>query len=123
MEMFGRLASNAEVKKLKDDRQVISFTLVLNDTYRSKGEIKKRVTYVDCSYWRSAGIAPYLNKGTIVEVSGNIGVNAYLNSENIAKAKITFHVNKIKLHGSNKKEETKPIAPAEITEPLEDLPF
>ncbi|MDB5230784.1 MAG: single-stranded DNA-binding protein [Chitinophagaceae bacterium] len=123
MQMFGRLVSQAEVKKLKDDRQVISFIIALNDTFRSNGETKKRVTYVDCSYWRSLGVAPYLSKGAMVEIAGNIGVNAYLNKEGIAKARITFHVNDLKLHGSKKDDEPASENPSELTKPLEDLPF
>lgn len=130
MEITARITADAVVKKLKDERQVVNFSVAINDSYKPKGsdQVTKVVTYVDCSYWTNPGIAQYLTKGTIVELHGRIGINAYLNMQGEAKASLRFHVNSIKLHGGNKTtakpvETSAPVIAGELTEPLDDLPF
>ena len=72
------------------------------------------------------GIAPYLTKGTLVELYGRIGVNAWTNAEGEAKAALNFHVGNIKLHGGRKANEKDPqknevAGPAQSA--ADDLPF
>lgn len=131
MEIIARLTADSVVKTIRNDRQVVNFSVAINDSYKQKGstEVTKIVTYVDCSYWGPAGIAAYLTKGTTVELYGRIGVNAYINGKGEAKANLRFHVNNIKLHGGGRKSTQQPApqpvgtnAP-ELTEPLDDLPF
>ena len=130
MEITARLTANAEVKTLKDERQVVNFNVAINDSYKPKGssEITKLVTYVQCAYWVNSNIAQYLTKGTLVELQGRIGVNAYNNMRGEAKAALTFHVNSIKLHGkpkyeSNSTEAAAPVATEAGAEQTDDLPF
>ncbi len=130
MEIIARLTADAAVKTLKDERQVVNFSVAINDSYKPKGsdQATKLVTYVDCSYWANPSIAQYLTKGTLVELYGRIGVNAYLNMQGEAKGSLRFHVNHIKLHGGSKTtvkapEVSTPVIAGELTEPMEDLPF
>lgn len=99
MEITGRLTRDAVVAKTAKDRQVVNFSIAVNDTYKTKdsNEVKKIVTFIDCSYWLSAGIAQWLKKGTMVELFGRIGVNAYLSSEGKAVGSLTFHTSNIKI--------------------------
>ena len=98
MEIIGTVTQNANVKTLKDERKVVSFSIVMNDYYRTKGgERKNMATFIDCSYWMGDKIAAYITKGTVVSLYGRIGINAYTNMEGVAKASLTFHVNDIKL--------------------------
>ncbi len=126
MELTGRLTADAKVSTVKGERKVVNFSVAVNDNYKPKGsEVStKVVTYFNCSYWMNPGIAEYLNKGTLVEVQGRVSVNAWKNAEGEAKASLNFHVNSIKLHGKSNaaSKETIPAA-AEITEPIDDLPF
>lgn len=127
MEMTARLTGDAKISTLKNEKQVVNFNVAINDSYKAKGshETTKMVTYVQCDYWVNPGIAQYLTKGSLVELQGRIGVNAYTGKDGEAKATLTFHVNTIKLHGSSSiKNET----PAKTTEPAkepaaDDLPF
>ena len=127
MEMTARLTGDAKISNLKNEKQVVNFNVAINDSYKAKGsnETTKIVTYVQCDYWVNPGIAQYLTKGTLVELQGRIGVNAYTGKDGEAKATLTFHVNTIKLHGSGS---TKNESPAITTEPAkepaaDDLPF
>lgn len=99
MEITGRLTRDAVVAKTANDREVVNFSIAVNDSYKAKGsaETTKIVTYIDCSYWLSSGVAQWLKKGTMVELFGRVGVNAYLNSEGKAVASLTFHTSNIKM--------------------------
>ena len=126
MEITARLTGDAKISTLKNEKQVVNFNVAINDSYKAKGgnETTKIVTYVQCDYWVNPGIAQYLTKGTLVELQGRIGVNAYTGKDGDSKATLTFHVNSIKLHGSRDKNET----PAKTIEPAkepaaDDLPF
>jgi single-strand DNA-binding protein len=148
--LIGRLTENASVKTLPDDRQVVNFSIAMNHSFTPKGGEKRKVTtYAQCSYWMGTGIAAYLTKGTLVEVAGFISVDAYTSLQGDAKGVLKFHCNAIQLHGGGDKAkqipqedtpetENKTITPAspkgkktkktaqnaaEVTEPIDDLPF
>jgi single-strand DNA-binding protein len=126
MEIIGRVTKDATVTKLKDERQVVNFSIVMNDYFKPKGDEEgvKITTYVNCDYWINPKIAGKLTKGKIVELSGRIGVNAYNNQQGEAKASLTFHVNNIKLYGSaNSKDDVTTNDTVAIEETADDLPF
>ena len=130
MEITARVTGDAKISTLKNDRQVVNFSVAINDSYKPKGstEITKMVTYVQCDYWVNPNIAQYLTKGTLVELQGRIGVNAYKGNDGEAKASLTFHVNTIKLHGNSKQQTTEvhkivSMVAAEVKAPADDLPF
>lgn len=98
--IVGRLTKNAEINILKNDRQVVNFSIAINDNYKTKqGEIKEQTTFYNCSYWINAKIAPYLTKGTLVELSGRIRSNAWIGKDGEIKSGLNFHTSSIKLHG------------------------
>jgi single-strand DNA-binding protein len=103
MEMTARVTGDAKISTLKNDRKVVNFNVAINDSYKAKGstEPTKIVTYVQCAYWINTGIAQWLTKGTLVELQGRVGINAYKSIGGEAKASLTFHVNTIKLHGKS----------------------
>lgn len=135
MELTGRLTGDAIIKTLPDERQVVNFSIAINDYYRSKGaaEGKEFTLYVSCSYWKSTSVAAKLLKGTIVEVSGRMYIRAYIGTDSEPKASLNLHCNSIKVHGLTSKkqkgnsEEAKPEAPIESMaaqmEPEDDIPF
>src|SRR5690348_18480443 len=101
MELTGRLTANAVIKTLPDERQVVNFTIAVNDYYKPKGaaEGKEFTLYVSCSYWKGTGVATKLTKGSIVEVSGRMFVRAYNGTDHEPKASLNIHCNTIKVHG------------------------
>ena len=131
MEIIGRLTADAKVNTLKDERQVVNFGIAMNDYFRPKNseQGKKITTYVQCAYWINSNIAERLTKGTMVELFGRIGANAYSGMNGEAKATLTFHVNNIKIHGITKANTNSSIAETENAdttnniEPKDDLPF
>jgi single-strand DNA-binding protein len=127
MEIIGRLTADAKVNTLKDDRKVVNFSIAINDSYRAKGadERTQVTTYVNCAYWISTSISAHLTKGTLVELSGRIGVDAWNNMQGEAKATLRFHVSTIKLHGKPNRAsgDSKPVGAPAGTGATDDLPF
>lgn len=119
MEIVGRLTKDAEVKTLKDERQLVVFTVAINEYYSTKDGQKHDVTnFISCSYWISTKVAEHLTKGSIVQLYGHIGINIYT-VMNEAKGNLTFHTNSIKIVQKYKKENV----PEKKPETADDLPF
>jgi len=108
MEITGRLTADASVQQANNDKQVVNFSIAINDNYKSKGstEVKEVTTYIECSYWLNTKTAQWLKKGTLVQLFGRIGINVYNNSEGVAVGILTFHTNNIKILVFAKKSET-----------------
>ncbi len=136
MELTGRITADAVVSTTKSGKEVIEFSIAINDYYKPKGaaEAVQVTQYVECSYWISTGVASRLLKGAVAELSGRISVQPYIGKDGTAKASLNMHCNTIKVHGGNsfgKAKETrtgtgeKPDIEniAAITEPMDDIPF
>ncbi|RPD44017.1 single-stranded DNA-binding protein [Paracnuella aquatica] len=126
MTIVGRLTRDAVVNQLKDEREVVNFSIAVNDYFKPKsGEAIKVATFFNCAYWISTKVAANLKKGTLVEVTGRIYVNAYPGADGTAKASLNCHVNNIKIHAWPKEVEV--IGKAEQATPndasSEDVPF
>jgi len=94
----GRLTDHAQVKTLKDGRQLVVFTVAVNESYKPKdGKRVEATNFFNCSYWLTTAIAKSLTKSSIVSVCGHIGINAYETKNHEFKANLTFHANTIKL--------------------------
>ncbi|WP_294957130.1 single-stranded DNA-binding protein [uncultured Flavobacterium sp.] len=128
MEITGRIVKDASVFKVKQNREVVNFSIAVNDSYKPKGstETKKIVTYIDCSYWLSAGLAQWLKKGTLVQLFGRIGLNVYIGNDAQAHGSLTFHTSDIKIlvfaQAENPKAVPAPKQQKESENP-DDLPF
>jgi single-strand DNA-binding protein len=122
MLIIGRITKDAVVKQLKDEKQVVEFSVAVNDYYKPKnGEAKQFTLYVNCAYWFGTKISERLKKGALVEMEGRAYLNAYNDMQDEPKASLNLHVNTIKIHGTAK--QTEPAATAEPAGVTEDLPF
>lgn len=132
MLIIGRITKDAVVNQLKGEREVVNFSVAINDYYKPKGSEQgvKTTTFINCSYWISSKIAARLTKGALVELNGRISVNAWLDKEGNPKGSLNCHVNNITIHQSSNSiavdgsgQLQTADSPAEITEPIDDLPF
>lgn len=137
MNITGRLTRDAEVRTTSQDRQVVHFSVAINDSYRNKqGERIEQATYFDCSYWITPNVARLLTKGTLVELSGRVSTRAWTGNDGEPRAGLNFHTSQIKLHslsradgsGSKKAETVQAAAQAENNKVTaqgteNDLPF
>lgn len=99
MEITGRIVKDASVFKVKENSEVINFSIAVNDSYKPKNstEVKKMVTYIDCAYWLSPKSAQWLKKGALVQLFGRIGINVYIGNDSQAHGSLTFHTSHIKI--------------------------
>lgn len=112
--IVGRITKNAQINTLKDQRQVVNFSVAINDYYKTKaGERKEQTTFYNCSYWISPNVAKILTKGTLVELTGRISPSAWIGRYGEIKSGLNFHTSRIKLHGGGKQNDRNAEAPFE----------
>lgn len=103
MEITGRLVADAAVRNIEGDRTVTSFRVAVNRRYVSGGEQREDTTFIDCAYWRSDAVAPYLTKGLLVQLFGHISARPWVNRDGEPMASLNFYTNEIKLLGASRK--------------------
>src|ERR1700733_4488339 len=118
MEFTGTITSDATVATVKGDKEVVNFSVAINDRYKPKGatEAKEFTTYINIAWWMGKGIMKILTKGSIVTINGRLYVNAYNDMSGNAKASINCHADAIKLIRCKKSEAPKQPEPNELTE-------
>ncbi|MDI5950310.1 single-stranded DNA-binding protein [Flavobacterium yafengii] len=99
MEITGRITADATIHKVNSDKQVVNFSIAINDSYKPKNSTEPReiVTNIDCSYWLNAKTAEWLKKGALVQLFGRIGLSVYNSSDGKALGRLTFHTNSLKI--------------------------
>ena len=136
MNITGRLTKDAKVSTLSDSRQVVNFSVAINESYKNKkGDKVEQTTFFDCAYWISPRVAEWLTKGTVVELTGMVSARAWTGNDGEPRAGLNFNTSNIKLHGGGKKSEgaqalkTGQTAEqgenkkATLKEPEDDIPF
>ena len=125
MNIIGRVTKDAQVRTLSNSKQVVNFSVAINDSYRNKaGERVEQTTYFDCAYWISPKVAGILTKGTLVELTGRVSARAWTGNNGEAHAGLNFNTSQIKTHGGGKKSETVQATTGTTTDkPENDLPF
>lgn len=127
MNIIGRLTRDAKISALESGKQVVNFSVAVNDQYRNKqGERVELTEYFVCAYWVSPGVAAILTKGTLVELTGRVSARAWTSSDGQLKASLNFHTSQIKFHGGGRRtEEHSPSGAASRSKKAkkDDLPF
>ena len=125
MNITGRLTRDAQVHTTPKDKQVVNFSVAINDSYRNKqGKRIEQTTFFDCSYWISSKVAAILTKGTLVELTGRVSARAWTGNDGEAHAGLNFHTSHIKLHGGgNKAKDGNASNTKQTKETEDDLPF
>lgn len=147
LQLIGNLGKDAIVNNV-NGKSVINFTVAHTERYKdAQGNQKDRTVWVDCSYWTDrTAVAPYLKKGTQVFVDGQPDVRTYTTQDGRQGATLSLRVASVQLLGGKGNEGgaaggensgsqnyqssqaySQPPASvpsaAELTEPLDDLPF
>lgn len=106
MNIIGRLTRDAQISTLPNDKQVVNFSVAINESYRNKqGERMEHTEYFNCAYWLSTNVAKVLTKGTLVELTGRVSARAWIGGDGEAHAALNFHTSNIKLHGGGRRTE------------------
>ncbi|MDW8848913.1 single-stranded DNA-binding protein [Flavobacterium sp. MMLR14_040] len=106
MNITGRVTRDAQVRTLSDSRQVVNFSVAINESYKNKkGDRVEQTTFFECAYWISPRVAEWLTKGTVVELTGMVSARAWKGNDGEPRAGLNFNTSNIKLHGGGKKSE------------------
>jgi single-strand DNA-binding protein len=97
MEITGRLVADATVRAVNAEKKVTGFRVAVNRRYRSQGEQKVETAYIDCSYWRGEGIAPFLTKGMLVQLSGFMTAEPWVSRDGEPMASLRFRTEEINM--------------------------
>jgi len=94
----GRIGSDAETATLQSGTAVVSWSVADQQGWGDK----KHTLWIKCAMFgdRATKVAPYLTKGTLVEVVGTPNVEAWVKKgDGTAQAQIKLTVQEVKLHG------------------------
>lgn len=136
MNITGRLTKDAKVSTLSDSRQVVNFSVAINESYKNKkGDRVEQTTFFECAYWISPRVAEWLTKGTVVELTGMVSARAWTGNDGEPRAGLNFNTSNIKLHGGSQKSDgTRAVKNGQtaeqgenkkvtVKEPEDDIPF
>lgn len=106
-ELIGHLGADAVVKNVNDSSFV---TFRVADTYSvriTNGVREEKTRWVDVTMNRYDAILPYLLKGTLVYVRGNLDTRLYSSEKDrCMKCGLTIHAQEIQLLSAGKKTES-----------------
>lgn len=140
LQAIGHLGKDAITNNVSG-KSVINFTVAHSEKYKNaQGEQVSKTTWIECAYWiASTAIAPYLKKGTQVYVEGTPEVKTFAKNDGSTGTSLNCRVFQVQLLGGgngqqgasegpapkqqNQSAAANGGAPAEFTEPIDDLPF
>ncbi len=134
LQIIGNLGKDCVVNTV-NGKNVINFTVAHTEKYKdSQGNQQEKTTWVDCAYWTDrTGISPYLTKGKQVFVEGQPEVRTFTRQDGTSGASLSLRVREVQLLGgrgdggsataSSGASTSSVPSPADITEPVDDLPF
>ena len=150
LHVIGHLGKDGVVNNV-NGKNVINFTVAHSEKFKdAQGVQKDKTLWVDCAYWTErTGIAPYLKKGTQVYAEGVPDIRTYTTADGRQGSTLSLRVSTVHLLGGRNGEgqggdqnyQERPTtnssasgnigagssvqnqSAADITEPLDDLPF
>lgn len=97
MNISGRLTHDATVSKTPTGKEVVNFSVAVNDGYKNRqGEWVDDTAFIECAYWRSAKPASWLKQGLYVELTGQISARAWQEDNGNLRAGLNFKTSFIK---------------------------
>ncbi len=145
LQVIGNLGKDCVLNQV-NGKNVINFSVAHTEKFKdSSGATKEKTTWVECAYWTDrTGVAPYLKRGSQVYVEGIPELRHYTKNDGTAGTTLSLRVVSLQLVG-NRPEGQPPVsngyqpaaaqsapsagnysavpAPAEVHEPIDDLPF
>ena len=102
LDIIGNLGNNCNVQTV-NGKEVINFSIAHTEKWKDmQGVSKEKTTWVECSFWDSVKLAPYLLKGTLVSVQGAPDCRAYTTNTGASAVQLRCKVSRLQLLGSAK---------------------
>ncbi|MDR2272031.1 MAG: single-stranded DNA-binding protein [Sphingobacterium sp.] len=122
--LTGRVTKDAQVKTFESGRSVVNFNVVQNRYYKNKeGKRIEQAEYFQCSFWRTAKVAPYITKGQIIELFGETSADVFTDREGKQRPVMRLKVDQIVFHSASRKEGDNSTEPVTENADSEHLPF
>ena len=123
----GRLTDTVKVKQTNTGKQVLNFSIAVNDYSGNK----ERVNYFDFVAFDKPNLVPYLLKGPLVGITGRLRQNRWETQDGSKRSKVEIVANNIELLGKAKEQTEQPQTQTQpmtgiVTEPTlydADIPF
>jgi single-strand DNA-binding protein len=139
MQIIGNLGKDCVVNTV-NGKSVINFTVAHTEKYKdSQGNLQEKTTWVDCAYWTDkTAIAQYLVKGKQVYAEGQPEARSFQRNDGTPGSSLSLRVREVQLLGGKNESGGSTyqnsnasassgtgnnIPAAEVTEPVDDLPF
>lgn len=113
----GRVAGEVEVRQTSGGHSAYKFTIAVNNSERTNtGEYEETTTWIRCTAWGKQGesIAKFVEKGSLVAVSGKLVLNEWTNKDGQIKKDLEMSISEYTIISSNKKSETKEMAKSAV---------
>ena len=130
----GRVGQDAEVTYTPQGIAVAKFSLAIDNGKDKEGQARS-ATWIKCAIWRERAekLAPYIKKGIVVAVSGDVDARAWMDKQSgDARCQMEVNVNNFTFGGSPKSNDESS-APAQAARPVQaaapipiddsDIPF
>lgn len=81
--IMGRITRDLELRRTQDGTAVTSFTVAVDDDFKSKATGEKKTYFLDVVAWRQAAefACQYLSKGRMVVVEGKLTVRDWTDKD------------------------------------------
>jgi single-strand DNA-binding protein len=115
--VMGRLTKEIELQETTSKKNVISFTLAVNDPYD-----KKKADFIDCVAWNNSAVflAKYAKKGDVISVEGKISTRTYESTSGVSVKKTEIVTNRVQIvsknYGDSEKQETEDVEETTVKE-------
>jgi|SRR5690625_868358 len=93
----GNLGQDAETRFTRSGDAVVSFSVAVKSGYGDK----EKITWARCSMFgkRGEAVAPYLNKGQLVGINGEVTLNDWTDRDGMKRTSLEVRVNDLTLLG------------------------
>jgi single-strand DNA-binding protein len=128
--LIGTMGRDAEVRQV-GDKKVAQFSLATSKKYKDhSGQLKEDTQWHKIVLWGNEGVYPYLVKGQLLYVEGEINYREYQNKEGVTMQITEVRASSVQLLGGKKGQPTQAESthaddvPQENNAPFpDDLPF
>lgn len=131
--IMGRITRDLELRRTQDGTAVTSFTVAVDDDFKSKATGEKKTYFLDVVAWRQEAefVCQYLGKGRMVVVEGKLTVRDWTDKDGNKRRNAEIIADNIYFGDSKRNDATEPHFPTEsatdgfavISEDDGDLPF
>lgn len=98
--LIGRITRDAESKVVSNGQTVVKFSLATNSVWFDKNKQKQESTeFHNIVFWgkRAEALAPYLNKGKLVMIEGELRTSSWVGQDNQKKYRTEVFVKNLQL--------------------------